>query len=168
MSYSIFLCTIPTPPSLALYLESIVDGRRLMDLTESTDKPVIVLKANRTRAGKRIARFHTTALSGEDGVLDAALRQCGAHRVDTLEDMINLIKVFSLPPLKGPNLVLITRSGGLAVLLADAAARHGLRLTRLPDDLLAFVRRAAERESLERQTRSIWATLSITSFTNSL
>jgi acetyltransferase len=149
-----FLVSDPGTKIITLYLESIVDGRRLMDIIESTDKPVIVLKANRTRAGRTIARFHTTALSGEDGISEVALRQCGAHRVDSIEDMVNLIKVFSLPLLKGPNLALMTRSGGLAVLLADAAVRHGLELARLPREFISFMREGS-RAGVIRTTNPI-------------
>ncbi len=149
-----FLITDAGTKIISLYLESILDGRRLMDLIASTDKPVIVLKANRTGAGKAIAQFHTAALSGEDAVSDAALRQCGAHRVDSLEEMIDLYKVFSLPLLKGANLVLITRSGGLAVLLADSAVRHGLQLARLPDDFLSMAKKGG-RAGVIRATNPI-------------
>jgi acetyltransferase len=149
-----FLVSDPGTKIITLYLESIVDGRRLMDIIESTDKPVIVLKANRTRAGRTIARFHTTALSGEDEVSEVALRQCGAHRVDSIEDMVNLIKVFSLPLLKGPNMALMTRSGGLAVLLADAAVRHGLELARLPREFVSFMREGS-RAGVIRTTNPI-------------
>lgn len=126
-----FLIHDPGTHVIAMYLESFSDGRRLMDLTLSTDKPVIVLKANRTPAGEEIARFHTTALAGDDATADAALRQAGVHRVQNFREMIDCAMAFSLPTLKGRSLALITRSGGHGVLAADAAYRHGFELARL-------------------------------------
>jgi acetate---CoA ligase (ADP-forming) len=42
------------------------------------------------------------------------------------------VKILSLPPIKGKNLVIISRSGGIGVVAADSAERHGFRL--LPPD----------------------------------
>ena len=84
-----FLIHDPGTHVIAMHLESFSDGRRLMDLALSTDKPVIVLKANRTPAGEEIARFHTTALAGDDATADAALRQAGVHRVQNFREMID-------------------------------------------------------------------------------
>jgi acetate---CoA ligase (ADP-forming) len=123
--------------TIGLYLENFSDGRRTMELAASTDKPVVVLKANRSPAGERIALFHTTALAGDDEVVEAALRQTGIVRVRNLSEMIESFKIFNLPPLKGPRLALITRSGGHGVVSADAATREGL-------ELAAFSRRFYE------------------------
>jgi acetyltransferase len=114
--------------AIGLYLENFSDGRRMMDLAVSTDKPVVVLKGNRSPAGERIARFHTTALAGDGEVADAALRQVGIARARNLSEMIDTLKIFSLPLLKGPRLALITRSGGHGVISADAAHREGFEL----------------------------------------
>ena len=55
--------------------------------------------------------------------------------------MVDCFKIFSLPPMKGPNLVVMSRSGGQAVTLADEAYRHGFTLPALPP---AFSRRVRE------------------------
>ncbi len=114
--------------TIGLYLENFSDGRRMMELASSTDKPIVVLKANRSPSGEKIARFHTTALAGDDEIAEAALRQAGMVRVRNLSEMIDCFKIFSLPPLKGPRLALITRSGGHGVVCADAAHREGFEL----------------------------------------
>ena len=114
--------------TIGLYLENFSDGRRMMELASSTDKPIVVLKANRSPSGEKIARFHTTALAGDDEIAEAALREAGMIRVRNLSEMIDCFKIFSLPPLKGPRLALITRSGGHGVICADAAHREGFEL----------------------------------------
>ncbi|HOJ42959.1 MAG TPA: acetate--CoA ligase family protein [Syntrophorhabdaceae bacterium] len=125
---------------IGLYLESIKDGRRFMQLAGTTDKPIIVLKSNITPAGHNIAKLHTTALAGDDEVLDAALRQAGVHRVHSIQEMVECFKIFLLPILQGRNLVVISRSGGHAVLAADATYRHGFRLAELSDNFLKKVK----------------------------
>jgi acetate---CoA ligase (ADP-forming) len=126
---------------IGLYLESIADGRYLMELASSSKKPIIVLKANRSESSRQIARFHTSSLMGDDQVFDRAMFQSGMHRVENLTQMIDLFKIFHLPILKGPNLLIISRSGGQAVMLVDAAHRYGLSLAPLSADFLNFMRR---------------------------
>lgn len=118
--------------TVGIYLETIGDGRRLMELASSSSKPVILLDGNRSPSSRDIASFHTAALAGDAAVVAAACRQAGIHQVDNIQDMIDCFKIFDLPPLKGPNLVVICRSGGQSVLLADDAYRHDFHLPSLP------------------------------------
>jgi len=141
--YLEFLISDQGTKTIGLYLESVSDGRRLMDLAGSTRKPVVVLKSNTNTASNQIARFHTAALAGDDEVVSSALRQVGIHRVHTLQEMISAFKIFNLPLMKGPNLAAISRSGGSAVMAADAAHRYGFRLNQFSDSFLKFVRQKA-------------------------
>ena len=125
---------------IGLYLENFTDGRRLMELASQTSKPIVCLKANRSPAASEVARFHTTALAGDDEVADAALKQAGIHRVQNFREMLDAVKVFGLPLLMGKRLALITRSGGHGVLAGDAAHRHGFELARLSDSFFDLVK----------------------------
>lgn len=126
--------------TIGLYLENITDGRRLMNLSSQTDKPVIVLKANTNASSNQIAQFHTASLAGDDQVVDAAFRQAGLVRVQNMQEMIDCFKVFSLPLMKGPKLGLLCRSGGQAVMLADATHRHGFKLAEFSSSFFDFAK----------------------------
>ena len=139
--YLEYLSSDPGTSTIALYLENITDGRRLMSLARETDKPVIVLKANIGSSSHQIAQFHTAALAGDDEVADMALRQAGLHRVQSMQEMVDCIKIFSLPLLRGPNLAIFGRSGGYAVLLADAVHHYGFKLAKLSDAFFDMVRK---------------------------
>jgi len=141
--YLSFLISDPGTRIIGLYLESIPNGRRLMDLAATTEKPIIILKANTGKASKEIAQSHTAALTGDDKVADAALKQAGIHRVATIGELINCFKIFSLPLMRGRNLAIICRSGGQAVMAADASDRYGFRLVRFSKNFLAKVRQKA-------------------------
>ena len=141
--YLEFLISDQGTQTIGLYLESVSDGRRLMDLAASTQKPVVVLKSNTNTANNQIARFHTAALAGDDEVVSSALSQVGIPRVHTLQEMMNAFKIFNLPLMKGPNLAAISRSGGSAVMAADSAFRYGFRLPLFSEDFLHFVRKRA-------------------------
>jgi len=136
-----FLISDPTTLTIGIYLENITRGKHLMGLAQSTDKPIIFLKANASPAGREIAKFHTSALFGDNLVAEAALREAGIHRVQDLEEMINCYKIFTLPAMKGPKVAMVARSGGLAVILADTAYRYHFKLSRFSQDLLNTVRR---------------------------
>lgn len=136
-----YLIGDPGTRIIGIYLESFSDGRELVRLAGSTDKPVIVLKANRAGPGNKAARFHTSALAGNDEVADAVLRQAGILRVPTTEVMINWFKIFTLPAMCGPNLIAMARSGGQCVLVADAAARYGLKFVELPERISGMLRK---------------------------
>ncbi|MBA4391514.1 MAG: hypothetical protein C0399_11350 [Syntrophus sp. (in: bacteria)] len=134
-----YLIADPTTGIIGLYLENIRDGRRFMELAASTDKPIVLLKSNRSPGSKEIAKFHTSALAGDDLVVDKAMKQVGVHRVQNLREMVDSFKAFSLPPPKGPRLAVIARSGGHAVLSADSVYFHGFRLASLSEQFFGML-----------------------------
>lgn len=139
--YLEYLMTDPETKTIVLYLENIADGRRLIDLAGRCEKPIVVLKANRNPSSHEIARFHTSALAGDDLVANSALRQAGIHRVETMQEMVDCARIFSLPVPKGRRLAVLGRSGGFAVILADAVHRYGFELARLSEGFFDLVRR---------------------------
>ncbi len=120
---------------IGIHLEIIKgDGRRFFELLKETSrrKPVIVLKGGRTEAGARAAMSHTGSLvRGNEAVFDAALKQAGAIKAETLDDFFYLAKAFSfLKPPRGNRVALATFPGGEAVLSTDACLKNGLVLAR--------------------------------------
>jgi acetyltransferase len=132
IDYLKYLIEDPQTEIIGLYLESLERGRELMDIARSTSKPIIVHKANTGESSRHIAKLHTAALANDDRVVEAALRQADIIRTKDFRSFINAVKILSLPPMKGKNLVIISRSGGIGVVAADSAERHGFRL--LPPD----------------------------------
>ncbi len=121
---------------ILLYLESIVAGRDMFDLIKATDKPVVVHKSNIGETSHGIAQSHTAALANDDAVVDAALAQAGAHRVRTVTECQQIVKGLTLPAMKGRRLAVVSRSGGHAVVAADAIYRAGLELAQFPPEYL--------------------------------
>ncbi|MDR3321034.1 MAG: acetate--CoA ligase family protein [Synergistaceae bacterium] len=119
----------PETRVVALYLETVPYGREFMLAVEEVTwvKPVVIVKSGRTDTGQRAALSHTGSMAGADAVCDAALRQCGAIRVDTLHDLFDACKGFAtLPPVKGKRLSVVTNSGGPGVMTVDRAETIGL------------------------------------------
>jgi len=127
--------------TICLYLESMEEGRRFLELAASSSKPIIVQKANRGRASAEIAFSHTAALAHDDAVVDAALRQAGVARALSFDEAVALAQGFALPPVVGTNLLIISRSGGHAVVAADAAEAEDFQLIPIPEELAKSVQR---------------------------
>lgn len=116
---------------VALYIESVTDGRGFMQAVQACaqHKPVVVIKAGRTVSGQRATLSHTGSMAGSDAVYDVALQQCGAIRVHTAEEMFDLCQGFLyLPAVKGRRVAVVTNSGGPGVLAADWAEEVGLEV----------------------------------------
>jgi acyl-CoA synthetase (NDP forming) len=125
--------------TIFLYLEGIADGRRLIKLASRSAKPILVHKANTSEASAQIARSHTASLSASDEVVSAAFRQSGIHRVTDMRSALDAIRAGNLQPMRGNRLAVVSRSGGHAVVAADAAARYGFHLPPFPEDYLRMV-----------------------------
>jgi acyl-CoA synthetase (NDP forming) len=113
---------------IGIYLESLKKGRELIEVAQSTLKPIILHKANIGEESKQIAQLHTAALANDDRIVEAALRQADIIRTRDFRAFGNAVKILSLPPMKGNSLVVLSRSGGIAIIAADSAERHGFRL----------------------------------------
>jgi len=118
------------------YLEGISDGRRLMETAFPSSKPIIAHKSNTGTSGSIIAGSHSASLSTNDLVVDAAFRQCGIIRAREQREALDYLKAFALPPVKGNRLAVISRSGGHAVMAADAGEELGFELPPFPPELI--------------------------------
>ncbi|HDQ72575.1 MAG TPA: CoA-binding protein [Chloroflexi bacterium] len=140
LDYLAYLLADDGTEIVCLYLESIERGRELLELAASSPKPVIIHKANVTEASEQIAFSHTAALANDERIVSAALRQAGILRAADFDDAVALAQGLTLPPVRGNDMVVISRSGGHAVLAADAAAAQGFRLAPIPESVRDDVR----------------------------
>lgn len=115
---------------LLCYLEGVRDGARFVEMARRARelrKPVAVMKVGRTDVGARASSSHTAALAGEDSIYDAVFRKYGIHRAETMEELLDAGRMFaSGRRLNGPNVTIVTISGGVGVLLADQCSEFGL------------------------------------------
>jgi acyl-CoA synthetase (NDP forming) len=119
-----------------IYLESMRNGRRLMDIARRSPKPILAFKSNIGQLGQSIAASHTASLSSDDKVVDAAFRQADIVRIHDATSFANNLKILRLPHMRGPNLAIISRSGGHAVIAADACELSGFSLAHFPESFL--------------------------------
>ncbi|MDY6853324.1 MAG: CoA-binding protein [Thermodesulfobacteriota bacterium] len=113
------------------YIEGLRDGKRFFTLAKriTRNKPIIVLKSGRTEGASKAARSHVGALSGDDVIYDAMFKQCGVIRVDSDDEVFDVITaLLHLPLPKGRRTGILTDGGGIGVVAADACESLGLSL----------------------------------------
>jgi acetyltransferase len=136
-----YLIADPGTRVILMYLEGIGDGRRLLELACRSPKPILAMKANLGGLGKNIAASHTASLSSDDKVVGAAFRQAGITRIQDATSLLYNLKALRLPLMAGKKIAIISRSGGHAVVAADACERMGLALAELPPEFVQEVER---------------------------
>jgi len=121
---------------IALYIEGVKDPAKFLSAVRKCRKPIVILKPGRTERGRKAAESHTRSLAGNDAIYDAVFRQFGIHRASTLEELYDFAKALAyLPAPAGPRMLIVTSSGGSAVIATDVADEEGFSVTPLPHDL---------------------------------
>ena len=121
---------------IALYIEGVKDPAKFLSAVRKCRKPIVILKPGRTERGRKAAESHTRSLAGNDAIYDAVFRQFGIHRASTLEELYDFAKALAyIPAPAGPRMLIVTSSGGSAVIATDVADEEGFSVTPLPPDL---------------------------------
>src|ERR687897_2226580 len=127
---SLFLETVRDPDGFRLALESAADR----------DVPVVALKVGRTPTSSRLVTAHSGALAGDDAVYEALFDAYGVARVETLNEMADLLELLGAERRAAPGgLAAILDSGGERAHLVDAAADLEVPLARPAEETLRSV-----------------------------
>ena len=111
------------------YVEGFRGGRRFLELAReiTKTKPIIILKAGKTEAGKKATKSHTAAISGSEAIHNAVFKQAGIIMVEEIYEMIDVAGALLRQPLPQGNRVgILTAGGGFGVLATDACAKMGV------------------------------------------
>lgn len=77
---------------------------------------------------------HTGALMGSDEVYDAALRQAGAIRVDTMKELFDYAAAFVKQPIPSKGVLeIVSNAGGPAIISTDACEKFGIKMADISD-----------------------------------
>jgi acetyl coenzyme A synthetase (ADP forming)-like protein len=127
----------PDTGLILMYLESIANASRFVALGQqiTRKKPLFVVKSGRTGAGARAASSHTGALAQTDLITDSIIKQAGAIRAQTVEELFDYAMAFGKQPLPSGNRVaVVTNAGGPGIIIADACEVKGLEVVALSED----------------------------------
>lgn len=132
----------PQVNSIVMFVESIHQARNFMSAARAVSrvKPIIALKAGRTRAGAQAAATHTGSLTGEDAVYEAAFKRAGIVRVKTFEELFDCAELLANQPRpSGPKLAIITNAGGPGVIATDALSDYGFEPAQLRSETIKIL-----------------------------
>ncbi len=124
-----FLGDDPDTKVILGYIEGFRNAARFLTAAEkiSLQKPIILIKGNRTKAGARAATSHTGSIASNDDITNNLLHAAGIVRVNDWEEMINTAKIFATQPLpQGNRVAVITNGGGVGVMTSDAVSMEDM------------------------------------------
>jgi acetyl coenzyme A synthetase (ADP forming)-like protein len=116
---------------IAIYMESVDDGRRFIEAAKSCskEKPIVALKVGKGVAGIAAAKSHTGAIAGNYEIYKAAFLKSGIIEANGLEEFIDGVKALSMQnPPKGNRILIVTNGGGFGVIVADYCSENGLEV----------------------------------------
>jgi acetyltransferase len=116
------------------YIESFADGERFAAVAERALErgvPIVVTKVGQSSGGRRAVSSHTGKMAGEYDVYASVFREYGvieATDVSTLRDVVATVSVLDEPPTGRCRWAVLSPSGGVGALVADAVDRAGMEL----------------------------------------
>lgn len=135
----------PEVQAIGAYIEGAKDGRRLFHVLRrvASRKPVLIWKGGQTNAGARAASSHTGSLASSQAIWDSLVRQTGAIRVDSLDEIVDTAAALvKLKRPTGPRGALVCMTGGESVVITDTFSKAGLQVPLLTkksyDELAGF------------------------------
>jgi len=131
-----FLAQDEATKAVALYIESVGNGRRFLEVASGCvkRKPVVALKVGKREPGARAASSHTGAISGMYEAYEAAFRKTGIIEVASYEELKNACKVLNrYSPVTGKRVLIITDGGGIGISIADACEEAGLKVPEISE-----------------------------------
>lgn len=118
--------------ALLALVETVRDGLAFIDAVEtarSLGKPVVVGRIGTSSQGKTLMRSHTGAMAVPEAVLSGVLDALGVVVAELPGEAYEVAEMLGrIAPPAGKRSAIVTHSGGMAILLADLAERHGLHL----------------------------------------
>lgn len=128
---------------IAVYVEGINDGAHFMEVARrvSRQKPIVLLKAGRTKAGEVAVSSHTGAMAGSTAAFTAAFQQSGVIEVRSVGNLFDISMALAMQPVPaGDRVFALSNSGGPAALVADHLSELGVPLPALSAHIEAALR----------------------------
>lgn len=145
-----FFVEDPAIRIIAGYVESIRDGGKFRAAAAKAalaGKPIVLIKVGASEAGGRAVQSHTGALAGSEEIYRTAFDQLGVIRAQSIEELIDFLKVLSAFPRAridgkpGGRVAILSHSGGAGVLMADTCTGEGLDVAPPSESLVHALRK---------------------------
>jgi len=125
---------------IGAYLEGLRDGRAFIQAAAkiTLKKPLLIWKGGQTEGGSRATLSHTSAIAGSQKLWEAACAQAGIVPVNSIQEMVFMLRAFQLLPLPGGlNAAVLGGAGGGSVTMTDFAEKEGLKVPHLSEETVS-------------------------------
>jgi acetyltransferase len=137
-----YLVEDPDTEVVAAYVESLEEGRRLLDIgrrAAETDTTIVAIRVGASAQGREATESHTGSVASDEAIYSAIFDASGVVRVETVDGFVDSLSAFAAmdvasygEPADGVGVVSI--SGGAAALIADTCARLDLPMADLTSE----------------------------------
>ncbi len=119
---------------IMVHIETLKDPAGFLEVARRVvpRKPILALKTGRTSEGVKAVASHTGSLMAQDTLADAIFEKSGVIRFNSQQEMIEAAIALSTQPVpKSENIVIVTNTGGPAIIAVDECVASGLKLAKL-------------------------------------
>jgi acetyltransferase len=128
---------------IAFYIEGFGpgEGREFVTAASRSPKPVIVMKAGKSRAGSRAVSSHTASIAGDYAVFSSVMRQFGVVEAKDEYEMVSFCEALSCYPrgIEG-RVGIVTASGGHGAVAVDTCEASGLTVPQFSEEIQSKIR----------------------------
>lgn len=121
---------------IILYVEGFADPKGFMDVARevAAKKPILAMRAGRTKEGAKAAFSHTGGLVGVGLTTELIFKKTGILVFQDQEEMCQAAMAFAMQPVpQGDRVGLITDTGGPAIIATDALVDAGMKIPPLSE-----------------------------------
>jgi acetate---CoA ligase (ADP-forming) len=129
----------PNTRVIMIYSEGMTNGQEFIRTARqvTAEMPVVAIKSGVTQSGSRAVSSHTGSLAGSEQAYQAAFRQAGVLRAESMQSLFDIALAMGYQPqLKGERIAIITNAGGPGILATDALERSGLTMARFKNETI--------------------------------
>jgi acetyl coenzyme A synthetase (ADP forming)-like protein len=146
---------------IMVHIETMKDPAGFLEVASrvTKKKPILALKTGRTSEGTKAVASHTGSLIEQETIADVIFRKSGVLRFHSQEDMIDAAIGFSNQPVpKGDRVVIVTNTGGPAIIAVDECINAGLKLAKLSPKTVTTLKKLVFQEAIVSNPVDVVAT----------
>ncbi len=118
--------------SIAIYLEEFTDGKDFIEIAKRASKPMIIIAPGSSLKARNAITSHTGSLANSYDTTIAAIQKGNLIKVESSEEMFDMIKVISTKKLpKGKGVGIVTNAGGPGIMATDFTEQFGLEVAEI-------------------------------------
>jgi len=124
---------------IMIYSEGMPEGQEFINVARNVtrEKPVVAIKSGVTQSGSRAVSSHTGSLAGSEQAYQAAFRQAGVLRAESMQALFDMAFAIGYQPeLQGDRIAIVTNAGGPGILATDALERANLVMAELENETI--------------------------------